>query len=98
MVERILGSIQYGTIIDHITPGKAIEVLNAMEIPLEKNTVSLLMNTDSKKLGKKDIIKIFGEHLDPKGIARKIRSIAPKSTISWVENSTIINKVKVMFL
>jgi len=98
MVERRLGNIEYGTVIDHIKAGKAIEVLNALELPLEKTTISLLINTDSKKLGKKDVIKIFGKHLDPKDVARKIKKIAPRGTVSWVENSVVINKVKVMFL
>ena len=99
MVERKkLADIEYGTIIDHIPAGESLEVLNALQLPLNKKTVSLLINTDSKKFGKKDIIKIEDEHLDPKGIARKIRKIAPRGTVSWVENHTVITKLKIMFL
>lgn len=97
-MRKKLADIEYGTVIDHIPAGKSLEVLNALQLSLNKKQISLLMNTDSKRFGKKDIIKIEDEHMDPKKIARKIRSIAPRGTVSWVEDSAVINKLKIMFL
>jgi len=53
-----------------------------------------LMNVQSKKLGKKDIVKIEGVHLDPKEIAPKISSFAPKATVNLIKNSKVLNKVR----
>jgi aspartate carbamoyltransferase regulatory subunit len=86
--------IKYGTVIDHITAGKGTKVIEALDLPESDRIVSMVMNIESKKLGKKDIIKIEGVHLDPKEISSKISSFAPKATVNLIENSKIMNKVE----
>jgi len=93
-VSRI-GKIEYGTVIDHITAGKGAKVVEALDLAGSDKIVSMLMNVQSKKLGKKDVIKIEGVHLDPKEIAPKISQFAPKATINLIKNSKVLNKVKI---
>jgi aspartate carbamoyltransferase regulatory subunit len=86
--------IQYGTVIDHITAGKGTKVIEALDLHRGDKTVSMMMNVKSKKLGKKDIVKIEGVHLNPKEIASKISSIAPKATVNLIKDSKVLNKAK----
>jgi len=86
--------IQYGTVIDHISAGKGPKVIEVLDLPRSDNIVSMLMNVQSKKLGKKDVVKIEGIHLDLKKIAPKISPFAPKATISLIKDSKVLNKVR----
>jgi len=90
-----IGKIQNGTVIDHITAGKGTKVIEALNLAGSDKIVSMLMNVQSKKLGKKDVVKIEGVHLDPKEIARKISPFAPKATVSLIKNSKVSTKVKI---
>jgi aspartate carbamoyltransferase regulatory subunit len=89
-----IGKIQYGTVIDHITAGKGTKVIEALDLARSDKIVSMLMNVQSKKLGKKDIVKIDGVHLDPKEITPKISQFAPKATVNLIKNSKVLNKVR----
>ena len=51
-VERI----EHGTVIDHILPSKAFDVLGVLGLSTDK-TMSILVNSHSRKGGKKDILK-----------------------------------------
>jgi len=53
-----INSIKDGIVIDHITAGCGVEIFNYMGLDKVDFPVALIMNVDSKKLGKKDIIKI----------------------------------------
>jgi aspartate carbamoyltransferase regulatory subunit len=90
-----IGKIQNGTVIDHITAGKGTKVIEALDLAGSDKRVSMLMNVQSKKLGKKDIVKIEGVHLDPKQIAPKISQFAPKATVNLIKNSKVSTKVKI---
>jgi aspartate carbamoyltransferase regulatory subunit len=87
-----IGKIQYGTVIDHITAGKGTKVIEALDLARSDKTVSMLMNIQSKKLGKKDVVKIEGVHLDPKEIAPRISPYAPKATINLIKDSKVLKK------
>lgn len=86
--------IKHGTVIDHITAGKGVKVIEALDLPESDKIVSLLMNVDSKRFGKKDIVKVEGVNFDPKEIAAKISPFAPKATINLIKDSKVVNKVK----
>ena len=89
-----IGKIQNGTVIDHITAGKGTKVIEALDLARSDKIVSMLMNVQSKKLGKKDVVKIEGVHLDPKEITPKISPFAPKATVSLIKNSRVSTKVR----
>ena len=54
----IIGQIQDGIVLDHITAGKGMQIYNILGLDSLDCSVALIKNADSVKMGKKDIIKI----------------------------------------
>ncbi|MBP3672848.1 MAG: aspartate carbamoyltransferase regulatory subunit [Oscillospiraceae bacterium] len=54
----IIGQIQEGIVLDHITAGRSMQIYNILKLDKLDCTVAMIQNADSKKMGKKDIIKI----------------------------------------
>ena len=50
-----------GTVIDHIPADKLFEVVDLLDIPSMKSNVTIGNNLESKKLGKKGLIKVVKE-------------------------------------
>ena len=83
--------IKKGIVIDHIKSGLGYEIFNYLGLSKVDFPVALIMNVDSKKLGKKDIIKIAnGIDIDFKVLGL----LAPSITINVVDDEKIIDKVK----
>ena len=51
-------SIQNGVVIDHIAPGKAMRIYQLLGLEQLDCPVAILKNVSSRRMGKKDIIKI----------------------------------------
>ncbi len=93
--ELYVKKIKDGTVIDHIAPGHALDVLRILGIDGKGGVVvSIAMNVSSKKFGKKDIVKIEGRELAPKELD-KIALIAPSATINIVQDFCVTKKEKV---
>lgn len=87
--------IRDGTVIDHIAPGHALDVLRILGINgREGVVVSIAMNVSSKRFGKKDVVKIEERQLAPPELDR-IALIAPNATINLVNDFDVIKKEKV---
>ena len=54
----IIGQIKDGIVLDHITAGRGMEIYHILKLDKLDCTVALIKNADSRKMGKKDIIKI----------------------------------------
>lgn len=93
MGELVVEKIENGTVIDHIPAGMGLKVLNILGIG-DGLKVALLMNVPSKRIGKKDIVKISGKQLDEKEV-NKIAIIAPSATLNIVRNSSVVEKSEV---
>lgn len=93
--ELVVRRIRRGTVIDHIPAGQALNVLKILGIGSEgKNMVALVMNVESRKLGKKDIVKIEGRELLSEEVNR-IALIAPEATINTIQDYQVKEKMKV---
>ena len=57
----IIGQIKNGIVLDHITAGTGMELYHMLGLDKLACQVALIKNADSKKMGKKDIIKIDEE-------------------------------------
>ncbi|AFH42272.1 aspartate carbamoyltransferase regulatory subunit [Fervidicoccus fontis] len=91
----VVSKIKHGTVIDHIPAGKAMNILSVLGIRGEKgDRIAIIMNVESEKLGKKDIIKIEGKWLEPRDFD-VISLIAPSATVNIVENFEVVKKYKV---
>ena len=93
--ELIVSKIENGTVIDHIPAGRALAVLRVLGITgKEGMRVALVMNVESSKLGKKDIVKIEGRELTPEEV-NIISAVAPTATINIIRNFEVVKKFKV---
>ena len=57
-------SIKNGLVIDHIGAGLGSKIFKYLNLDNSENKVALIMNAESKKMGRKDIVKIEGCNLD----------------------------------
>lgn len=97
MTEKKLkvSKIEAGTVIDHIPSGRALTVLEILEISQKTDTtLSILMNVPSKKFGRKDVVKVEGRELGEEEI-NKIALTAPDATINVIRNFDVWDKRKV---
>ncbi len=88
-------TIENGTVIDHIPAGlgvKLISILNAMS---GESIVTMGARLPSKKLGKKDILKIENRELTPDEI-NQICLVAPKASINIIRNNQVHKKLRVV--
>ena len=82
-------SINNGIVIDHISVGKAMQIYNMLNLESLSCTVAVLKNVASKKMGRKDIIKIdstIDVNLDVLGY------ISPNITVAIVKDGKICEK------
>lgn len=97
MAERELrvSKIRDGTVIDHITAGYALAVLRIIGLTgREGHIISVIMNVPSKKLGRKDIVKVENRELREEEVHR-IALIAPRATINIIRNYQVAEKHRV---
>jgi aspartate carbamoyltransferase regulatory subunit len=86
-----INSIKRGIVIDHIKPGVGLKIFNYLGLDTAKFTVALIMNAPSKKLCRKDIIKIENEiDID----YTVLGFIDPNITINIISGEEIESKVK----
>lgn len=91
-VELRVKPIKNGTVIDHIAGGQALNVLKILGISGTTDaTVSVVMNVESKKLQKKDIVKVEDRELKEEEVNR-IALIAPAATINIIRDYLVIEK------
>lgn len=90
--ELYVRKIKDGTVIDHITPGFALDVLKILGINgKEGEVVSVALNVESKQLHHKDIVKIQNRELKTSEVD-KIALIAPNATINIIRNYDVASK------
>lgn len=85
----IVNPVNNGIVLDHITAGKAMEIYNHLRLDKLECPVAILKNVDSKKMGRKDIIKIFETidvDLDVLGY------IDPGITVSYIKDGAIVER------
>lgn len=83
-------SIKNGIVIDHIKSGTGIKIFTYLNLDKVSNEVALIMNVDSKKSGKKDIIKIENSS---KIDYVMLGIISPNLTINEIKDGKLIRKI-----
>jgi aspartate carbamoyltransferase, regulatory subunit len=87
-----VSKIRNGTVIDHIPAGRSLAVLKVLGITgYEGLRIAILMNVESKKLSRKDIVKIEDKVVDERE-ASIISLIAPEATINIVRDFNVVEK------
>jgi aspartate carbamoyltransferase regulatory subunit len=94
MSERKVGTINNGVVVDHILSGKGTEISKILCLDNLGEFVVIASNLESKKSGKKDLIKIEGKELSQEEL-NKIALISKNSTINIIRNGEVYKKYKV---
>ena len=84
-------SIKNGFMLDHIKAGMGVKIFRYLHLDKLGNQVALIINADSKKMGKKDIIKI--ENIEEINYT-VLGLLSPGITINEVRNEVIVSKIK----
>ena len=86
-----VNSIENGIVIDHVRAGTGLKVLSYLGVDTRKDTVALIMNAQSNKNGRKDVIKI--ENLLDVDLAA-LGLLDCGATVNYIEEGKITRKVK----
>ncbi len=83
-----------GTVIDHIPADKLFAVVNLLDIPSMTGNVTIGYNLDSKKLGKKGLIKIADRFFTDDEVS-KISLVAPSVVMNTIRDYKVVDKREV---
>lgn len=84
-----IDSIQNGVVIDHITAGLGMHLYELLDLAALDASIALIKNVNSKKMGKKDIIKIDADidlNLDVIGF------VDPDATVNIIKDGVLVEK------
>ena len=84
-----IDSIKNGIVIDHITAGKGTKIYKLLGLYNLECPVAFIKNVPSRKLGKKDIIKIDADIEIDTDI---LGFIDPDVTVNVIKNDKIVEK------
>ena len=88
--QMMVNPIQNGVVLDHITAGKAMEIYKVLRLDKLGCTVAVIVNAASKKMGHKDVLKIYDVidlNFDVLGY------LDPGITVSIIENGEVVRRI-----
>ena len=83
--------IKNGTVIDHITANRSLNILNMLKLPDDETAIMVAINVESSDMGRKDIIKIEGRELSQDEVD-KLVLLAPQATLNIIRDYQNIRK------
>ncbi len=86
-----VSAIKEGTVIDHLPAERLFDVINILGLYNSTDMITFGTNLDSKRLGKKGIIKVANRHFEGKEID-KIALIAPHANLNIIKNYEVVEK------
>lgn len=92
--ELAVAALRNGTVIDHIPASAVFKAVKILGIEKLENAVTIGFNLDSKKLGRKGIIKVADVEFDEAALNR-IALIAPNAVVNIIRDFSVAEKRKV---
>ena len=89
--ELVVSAIENGTVIDRIPPQSLFKVISILGLEKINAQITFGNNLDSKKLGKKAIIKITDRYFDD-GEVNRIALIAPEAKLNTIRDYQVVEK------
>lgn len=89
--ELVVSAIENGTVIDHIPVDTVLMVLSILGLDKYEDEVLIGNNLDSKKYGKKGIIKARNKFFEQDDI-NKIALVAPNATLIVIRDYEVVEK------
>ena len=93
--ELQVAALENGTVIDHIPSDKLFTVVSLLDMESMENNITIGNNLESKKLGKKGIIKIADRFFSPEEISR-LSVVAPNIRLNIIRNYQVAEKKEVI--
>ncbi len=92
--ELKVSAIKDGTVIDHIPARDLFKVIKILQLENCREQITFGTNLESKKLGRKGIIKIANKFFKQEEI-NKIALIAPQANLNIIKDYQVVEKKKV---
>lgn len=89
--ELIVSAISNGTVIDHIPADKLFQVIKILDLDQTEKPLYFGTNLESKKYGRKGIIKISQKYFEMQDI-NKIALVAPTATLIEIKDYEVVRK------
>ena len=86
-----VAALKDGTVIDRINPEVIFKVVDLLNIPNLKNSVTIGVNLDSKHMGKKGIIKVADTFFSQETLNR-IALISPQAKVNIIHDYCVTEK------
>lgn len=86
-----VNALESGTVIDHIPSDVLFKVINILGLERIETNMTFGMNLESKRFGKKGIIKISARFPDDKDL-NKIALVAPYAKINIIKDYKVVEK------
>ena len=92
--ELAVAALKNGTVIDHIPAQSLFKVVSLLGIENLKSNVTIGYNLDSKKLGKKGILKVADVFFE-EDILNRLALLAPNVNVNIINDYKVVKKYKV---
>ncbi len=89
--ELKVAALRNGTVIDHIPVEKVFKIVSILQLKIYGQLLTIGNNLDSKRLGKKGIIKLSDRVLSAEETS-KIALIAPNASLNIIRNYEVVEK------
>lgn len=86
-----VSAIENGTVIDHVPANTLFKVIQILGLDHIDNQITFGTNLESKKLGRKAIIKISGIYFEDEDINR-IALVAPEAKLNIIKDYEVVEK------
>lgn len=86
-----VSAIENGTVIDHVPATHLFKVIQILGLDRIETQITFGTNLESKKLGKKAIIKIEGVYFEDEDINR-IALVAPEAKLNIIKDYEVVEK------
>ena len=94
--ELAVAALKNGTVIDHIPSSVLFKAVKILGIANLDKAVTIGNNLDSKKLGKKGIIKV-ADVFFPESTLNRIALIAPSAVVNIIRDYEVVEKFRCRF-
>lgn len=91
VTELKVSAIENGTVIDHIPANAVFQVIRILKLDVFENMVLFATNLESKKYGKKGLIKVSNKYFANKEL-NKISLVAPHASIIEIKDFEVTDK------
>ena len=93
--ELQVAALQNGTVIDHIPTDKLFTIVSLLGLKNSDSNITIGNNLDSKKLGKKGLIKVADRFFSDEEISR-LSIVAPNVQLNIIRDYEVVEKKQVI--